>query len=112
MESGNLLEQPEEGPPILRHFSAFCRREQLEPQYGRGPGRPRLAWYAAKWDRPFGGGPIFCGKGGVFMKEKSGRLPVWSRFLLSTALLTALLAWGLVLNVNTGSVDIPASPRM
>ena len=42
------------------------------------------------------------------MKEKSGRLPVWSRFLLSTALLTALLAWGLVLNVNTGSVDIPA----
>ncbi len=30
------------------------------------------------------------------------------RFLLVTAVLAVLLAWGLVLNVNTGSVDIPA----
>ncbi len=31
-----------------------------------------------------------------------------SRFFLAVVLLLALLAWGLVLNVNTGSVDIPA----
>lgn len=30
------------------------------------------------------------------------------RFLLTMVLLTLLLGWGLVLNVNTGSVDIPA----
>lgn len=31
-----------------------------------------------------------------------------SRFVLTTCILVALLAFGLVLNVNTGSVDIPA----
>ena len=39
--------------------------------------------------------------------EESGRGGV-SRFAVSMAILLALLAWGLVLNVNTGSVDIPA----
>ena len=39
--------------------------------------------------------------------EESGRGGV-SRFAVSMAVLLALLAWGLVLNVNTGSVDIPA----
>lgn len=32
-----------------------------------------------------------------------------SRFTISVAVLLLLLAWGLVLNVNTGSVDIPTS---
>lgn len=39
------------------------------------------------------------------MKEK-GR--AFSRFAIVVIALTALLAWGLVLNVNTGPVDIPA----
>lgn len=33
----------------------------------------------------------------------------WFRFTVAIVLLWILLAWGLVLNVNTGSVDIPAS---
>ena len=32
----------------------------------------------------------------------------WGRFVVAVAVLVALLAWGLVLNVNTGSVEIPA----
>ena len=37
------------------------------------------------------------------------RRVVARRFTISVAVLLGLLAWGLVLNVNTGSVDIPAS---
>lgn len=39
------------------------------------------------------------------MNEKNRTL---SRFAVAVIALTALLAWGLVLNVNTGPVDIPA----
>lgn len=43
------------------------------------------------------------------MKGKKHRKTILSRFALSMIILVVLLAWGLVLNVNTGSVDIPAS---
>ncbi len=42
-------------------------------------------------------------------QEKKGQaLSAYSRFTAVTILMLFLLAWGLVLNVNTGSVDIPA----
>ena len=36
------------------------------------------------------------------------KLKTAGRFTLTILLLTALLLWGLVINVNTGSADIPA----
>ena len=62
MESGNLLEQPEEGPPILGAFPRFADKNSLSRFAGTGPIRPRLSWYAAIWDRPSGAVPFFAGK--------------------------------------------------
>lgn len=42
-------------------------------------------------------------------EEQQFRRKTISRFTVSVAVLLLLLAWGLVLNVNTGSVDIPTS---
>lgn len=42
-------------------------------------------------------------------KGMKHRRTILSRFAVSMIVLAILLAWGLVLNVNTGSVDIPAS---
>lgn len=41
-------------------------------------------------------------------KPRQNGMSSTNRFVLALAALAVLLAWGLVLNVNTGSVDIPA----